>query len=103
MAAGLPILFTDRGCLGETLCDGECGIEVPIGNATALADRIQWLLGRPDEMRRLGANARLRFEQEYTDDRHLDRMKTIFEGVISPAGGSQPTLLLKAAEQELRR
>lgn len=103
MAAGLPILFTNRGCLGETLCNGESGIEVPIGDATALADRIHWLLNRPDETRRLGANARLRFEQEYTDDRHLDRMRTVFEGVISPAGGSQPALLLKTAEQEIRR
>jgi len=87
MAAGLPILFTNRGCLSETLCDGESGIEVPAGDAAALADRIQWLLSRPDEMIRLGINARLRYEQEYTSERHLDRMMTVFEG-------AQPLLVL---------
>jgi glycosyltransferase involved in cell wall biosynthesis len=79
MAAGLPILFTNRGCLREALCDGEHGIEVPTGDAAALAERIQWLLNRPDEMKRLGTNARQRFEKEYTSERHIDRMMEVFE------------------------
>jgi glycosyltransferase involved in cell wall biosynthesis len=103
MAAGLPILFTNRGCLRETLCDGESGIEVPTGDVTALADRIQWLLGRPDEMKRLGANARLRFEQEYSARRHLDRMRTVFESVLPSTSVCQPSLSLSTAKSETRR
>ena len=103
MAAGLPVLFTNRGCLRETLCDGESGIEVPAGDAAALADRIQWLLSRPDEMKRLGANARLRFEEEYTSERHLDRMMTVFEDAAALAGTCQSTILLKSLEREARR
>lgn len=92
MAAGLPILFTNRGCLRETLCAGESGIEVPIGDAAALAEQMQWLLSHPDEMKRLGANARLRFEQEYTSERHIDRMKTVFEHIIAPASAYRSVL-----------
>jgi glycosyltransferase involved in cell wall biosynthesis len=103
MAAGLPILFTNRGCLSETLYDGESGIEVPAGDAAALADQIQWLLSRPDEMKRLGANARLRFEQEYTSGRHLDRMAAVFTGVAAYADTCQPPILLKSFEREARR
>lgn len=103
MAAGLPILFTNRGCLRETLCDGESGIEIPAGDAAALADRIQWLLSRPDEMKRLGANARLRFEGGYTSDRHLDRMKAVFEGVVVVAGRNQSPILLKSLERDAQR
>jgi len=102
MAAGLPILFTNRGCLRETLCDGESGIEVPIGDAAALADRIHWLLSRPDEMKRLGANARLRFEQEHTSNRHLDRMMAVFAGVATYADTCQHPILLKSFEREAR-
>ena len=28
MASGLPVLFTNRGCLRDTVIEGECGIEV---------------------------------------------------------------------------
>ena len=103
MAAGLPILFTNRGCLRETLCEGESGIEVPIGEATTLADRIQWLLSRPDEMKRLGANARLRFEREYTSEQHLDRMKAVIAGVAVPAGDCRPKVFGKSFERKARR
>jgi glycosyltransferase involved in cell wall biosynthesis len=103
MAAGLPILFTNRGCLRETLSDGESGIEVPIGDAAALADRIQWLLSRPDEMKRLGANARLQFEREYTSERHLDRMTATFAGIAAYPDTCKHPILLKSFECEARR
>jgi len=103
MAAGLPILFTNRGCLRETLSDGESGIEVPTGDAATLADRIQWLLSRPDEMKRLGANARIRYEREYTSERHLDRMRVVIEGVVTPTGKCRPTTLVNSFERETRR
>jgi glycosyltransferase involved in cell wall biosynthesis len=100
MAAGLPILFTNRGCLGETLCDGESGIEVPAGDAGELAVQIQGLLCRPDEMRRLGANARLKFEQEYTLDRYLDRMIALFEEVAASPGSRNRASVVEAVERD---
>ena len=95
MAAGLPIVFTNRGCLSETLRDGHDGIEVPVGDAGVLAERIQWLLDRPDEMKRLGANARLRFEHEYTSQRHEARMSALLSAVASPDGTSQVPMLAR--------
>lgn len=100
MAAGLPILFTNRGCLGETLRDGESGIEVPAGDAGALAVQIQQLLCRPDEMCRLGANARIKFEQEYTLDRHLDRMIALFEEVAASSVSRKLGLGVETIERE---
>lgn len=100
MAAGLPVLFTNRGCLGETLRDGESGIEVPPGDARALAGQIQRLLSRPDEMRRLGANARIKFEQEYTLDRHLGRMISLFEEVASSPGSCNRASVVETSERE---
>lgn len=100
MAAGLPIVFTNRGCLAETLRDGHDGLEVPVGDAVVLAERIQWLLDRPDEMQRLGTNARHRFEQEYTSQRHEARMSAILSMVASPAGTLQAPILARPSERD---
>ena len=100
MAAGLPILFTNRGCLGDTLRDGESGVEVPPGDAGALAVQIQRLLCSPDEMRRLGANARITYEQEYMLDRHLDRMITLFEEVAASPSSCKQASAVKVVEQQ---
>jgi glycosyltransferase involved in cell wall biosynthesis len=87
MAAGLPIVFTAQGCLSETLSDGQEGMAVPPGDAAALAAAIDRLLSRPSEMARLGANARDRFERDYTVARHVERLTAVFRDLLarSPA------------------
>jgi glycosyltransferase involved in cell wall biosynthesis len=75
MAAGLPVLYTDRGCLRETVADA--GLEVTAA-PSALAERILWLLDRPEEMVRLGTAATNRYEQFYTRDRFVERMTQVF-------------------------
>ena len=58
MAAGLPVIFTDRGCLRDTVINGETGVEVPVNDPHRLADRILWLLDHPDDMKAMGRRAR---------------------------------------------
>ena len=79
MAAGIPVIFTHRGCLRETVADA--GLEVEINNPHALAERILWLLNHPDEMQRMGRAGRNRHEMFYTHDRFIERMARIFESV----------------------
>ena len=79
MAAGVPVIFTDRGCLRDTVPDGEAGLEVPIGDVRQLAERILWLLDHPESMRSMGARARHRYEAMYTKDRHIKRMIDVFK------------------------
>jgi glycosyltransferase involved in cell wall biosynthesis len=79
MAAGVPVIFTDRGCLRDTVSDGEGGLEVPIGDVHLLAERILWLLNHPEQMRLMGACARDRYEAMYTKDRHIKRMIDVFD------------------------
>lgn len=78
MAAGLPVIFTDRGCLRDTVPDGEAGLEVPINNPQKLADRILWLLDHPEALKTMGARARKRYETLYTKERHIERMIEVF-------------------------
>jgi glycosyltransferase involved in cell wall biosynthesis len=79
MAAGLPVLFTDRGCIRETVADA--GIEVPRDDPRGLADRIIWLFDHPEQMRHMAAAARQRYERFFTEKCFIDRMRAIFVGV----------------------
>ena len=78
MAAGLPVIFTDRGCLRDTVITGETGIEVPINDPHRLADRILWLLDHPDDMKAMGKRARQRYESLYTKKHHIENMIEVF-------------------------
>ncbi|HSL04375.1 MAG TPA: glycosyltransferase family 4 protein [Nitrospiraceae bacterium] len=78
MAAGLPVIFTDRGCLRNTVINGETGVEVPINDPHRLADRILWLLDHPDNMEAMGRRARQRYESLYTKKLHIENMIEVF-------------------------
>jgi len=78
MAAGLPVIFTDRGCLRDTVVNGESGLEAPINDPQQLANRILWLLDHTEEMKAMGIRARQRYEALYTKKRHIENMIQVF-------------------------
>jgi glycosyltransferase involved in cell wall biosynthesis len=64
MAAGLPIVCTDAGAIGEVVTDGVEGLVVPQRDAAALASAIERL--QDDALRhRLGQGAAARFDREF--------------------------------------
>lgn len=83
MAAGLPIVFTNQGCLRETVVNGECGVEAYTDDPYDLAQRITFLLDHPEDQRRFGRNARRRCQLFYNKDRHVDRMIQTFREVVA--------------------
>jgi|SRR5579863_167803 len=78
MAAGLPVLFTDRGCLRETVIAGENGREVRINDPEDLAAQIVLMLGSPERMREMGLRSRARYEAHYTAEIFVQRMSALF-------------------------
>jgi glycosyltransferase involved in cell wall biosynthesis len=85
MASGLPVIYTDRGCLRETVVDGEAGLEAYTNDPYDLAVKICDLLERPEEMARLGLNARLRYRSYFTQDRYTSQMiRVLVEAVGQP-------------------
>jgi len=78
MASGVPVLFTDRGCLLDTVRDGECGLEVHHDNPVHLADRLLWCLDHPEEMERMGRNGRDRYERHHTIQRFVEQLAELF-------------------------
>ena len=78
MAAGLPVVCTDRGCLRETVVEGETGLFVRHDDPGHLAEIILRLLERPGEMKAMGGRARSRAESLYTGDRFLENLERVF-------------------------
>lgn len=78
MAAGLPVIFTNRGCLRDTVIDEESGVEVPINDPEKLAEAILWLLNHPETIKEMGRHARQRYESFYTKERHIENMIKVF-------------------------
>lgn len=97
MAAGLPIVFTNQGCLRETVVNGECGVEVYVNDPYDLAMRICALLEHPEDQRRFGRNARRRCQLLYDKARHIERMINVFEDALAPAPSSRRTSSLTAS------
>ena len=81
MAAGLPVVTTDRGAIGETVIDGECGFVLPDPDPRELADRTLALLRDPALRERMGRAARDRYLARFTQAAADRRLATWLEDV----------------------
>jgi glycosyltransferase involved in cell wall biosynthesis len=67
MACGAPVVASAAGAIPEVVgTDGRCGVLVPPGDATALANTIHELLEDPDRRDRMGAAARARAVERFS-------------------------------------
>jgi glycosyltransferase involved in cell wall biosynthesis len=66
MAAGLPVVTTDRGAIRETVIDGECGFVLPDPEPRELADRMLRLLRDRALHERMSKAARSRHLERFT-------------------------------------
>lgn len=79
MAAGLPIVTTDQGCIRETV--GKGGFIVESGNPRALAERILELLEDDALRERMGRANRDKFLKEYTLETFAENLGRVFREV----------------------
>jgi glycosyltransferase involved in cell wall biosynthesis len=73
MAAGLPIVATNVKGSRELITDGLNGWLVPIGNASATAKAICWLLDHPGNAKIMGTRNHETIEKEYPSDRMVEQ------------------------------
>jgi glycosyltransferase involved in cell wall biosynthesis len=66
MASGLPVIATKVGGIPRQIEDGHNGYLVDVGDHGQLADKIRYLLGRPEERKRLSLNARKSAEASFS-------------------------------------
>lgn len=80
-ATSTPVIASRIGSLAELIEDEVTGLLAEPNNAGALADRIRWAINHPNEMRRMGLNARQRYEARFRGQTHLAALLEAYAGV----------------------
>ncbi len=82
-ACGRPVIASDAPGCCDALIPGETGLLVPAGEAAALAERIQTLLGDPVLCGTLGGRARRLAEARFGVERVIRATLALYEELIS--------------------
>ena len=85
MAAGVPVLSTNTGAIGELLED-EAGVLVPPGKPAALASALEVWLADPSALEAIGAAGRRRVLARHRLDDTMKALDTLWERL-----GREPT------------
>jgi len=83
MRAGLPVVATSVGGIGESVRDDENGYLVLRGDVEQLRDRLERLLTSPELRVRMGASGRARFEREFTLEHSVNRTLGVYQDVLA--------------------
>ncbi len=81
-AAGLPIIASRLGAMEELVEDGRTGLHFEPGDPRDLAAKVRRAVSRPQETRRMGVNARRRYEERYTPEASYGRLLAIYAGAV---------------------
>ena len=81
LAAGLPVVTTDRGAIAETVVDGESGYVLPDPDAEQLAERVTRLLVDGELRQRMARAARGRYLDRFTQEQADRRLADWLEDV----------------------
>ena len=81
MAAGLPVVATDVGGVGELVVDRSTGALVPPGDPDALATALDRFLADPVLRCESGRAGRDRYERYFTEDQMLEKTLGLYEQV----------------------
>ncbi len=82
MAAGLPVVATAVGGVGEVAVDGETALLAPAGDADALARHLLCLAGDPSLCERLGRAGRERAFAHFDEEQMLARYEGLYREML---------------------
>lgn len=78
----LPVIASRIGALAELVKEGETGLLFHAGDSADLADKLRWAAAHPQEMARMGRNARALYEDQFTADRNHQQLVAIYQAAI---------------------
>lgn len=82
-ASSLPVIASRLGAMAEIVEDGRTGLLFEPGNAQDLANKVGWAWAHPEEMAKMGNEARLEYEAKYTAQRNYEMLMEIYELAIA--------------------
>ena len=80
--AGLPVIASAVGGIGEAVTEGANGLLVPAGNPLALAAALQRLLGDAPSRESMGAQARAAYERRFRLEYMVDSTAAIYATLL---------------------
>ena len=90
MAAGLPVVASDLGAIGEAVADGQTGLLIPPGDGRELRAAIEALAADQTLRRRLGARGRAVAERRFDSAQNATRIVDLLLTVARrPADGKR--------------
>lgn len=98
MLRGAAVVASDIGGARDMIEDGVTGLLTPPGDVEALAGALIRLLGRRDEVERLGEAARRRAQDELSEEVMLDRWISIYAQMTSGRPGDQAAMGARPAD-----
>ena len=78
MAAGVPVIATDVGGNPEIIQNARTGLLVPPEDPEAIAEAVMRLLRNTDLAASIRKEARKRVEAEYSTEKNLRRMRSLY-------------------------
>lgn len=81
MSFSTPVVASDVGGIGQWLHHGKNGVKISPNDPAALAAALQLLVTHPTQARVMGAAGRRLFEQQFTEDRHIDGLIDLFSSI----------------------
>jgi len=93
MAASLPVVAAGAGGIAEAVVQGETGLLVRPGAASALAAAVLALVADPDRARRLGEAGRRRAEREFSAPVMVRRYASLYRDVAGLAALRRSAIL----------
>ena len=82
-ASGKPVIASNLASMAEMVEDGKTGLLFEPGNSEDLASKINWAAGHPEEIKRMGMNAKKIYEEKYTAEKNYKKLMSIYSTVIN--------------------
>lgn len=94
MACGMPVIAAANGETKRLVGKAACGICVGIGDAKALADAVEWMMGHPAELAEMGQNSFRYYKAWFQKAGLMDEMERYFAQAldIRPKGHGKGNL-----------
>jgi len=91
LRAGLPVVASDVGGVGEAVVHGANGLLVPRDSPDALAAALAGLIADGSRRQRLGRAARLTYEARFQLQGMIEKTAALYEAVLKHNSGPQGT------------
>jgi glycosyltransferase involved in cell wall biosynthesis len=85
MRAGLPVIASDVGGVGEALQEGVTGFLVKSGSVAALSGKLRTLIRNPGLRARMGAQGRRQYLAAFTVESMLAKTRGLYREVLEQA------------------